>query len=149
MRELACFAFIGPRTNYSRNVFRKYRDPRIIEKDRVSEEEKRAALADCAIFCLPSQQESFGGVYLKVWMMKKPVIGGNIPAVSELITTGQDGEVVDQKPRALAEKINQLLKNPDLMKNRGENGYQKLMQKFNWESIAVHQKKVYQQLLGD
>ena len=82
-------------------------------------------------------------------MMKKPVIGGNIPAVSELITTGQDGEVVDQKPRALAEKINQLLKNPDLMKNRGENGYQKLMQKFNWESIAVHQKKVYQQLLGD
>ena len=142
----ARFAFIGPRTNYSQNVFRKYRDPRIIEKDRVSEEEKRAALADCAIFCLPSQQESFGGVYLEAWQMAKPVIGCRIPAVTELIDMGVNGELVNTTPKALAAAILRMLENPSLREAMGRMGQQKVKEQFTWERIVQNQMQVYQSL---
>jgi alpha-maltose-1-phosphate synthase len=141
------FAFIGPRTRYSRGQFRKYKDPRIIEQDRVSEEKKRAALADCAIFSLPSQQESFGGVYTEAWQMGKPVIGCRIPAVTELIDIGVNGELVNSSSESLALAIIRLLENPKQREAMGRMGQQKVIRQFNWEQIVKKQETIYQNLI--
>ncbi|MGH2522049.1 MAG: glycosyltransferase family 4 protein, partial [Anaerolineales bacterium] len=66
------FAFVGPRTPYSRHLFARVHDSRILELDRVSLQEKTNALAACDILCLPSSQESFGGVFTEAWSLGKP-----------------------------------------------------------------------------
>jgi len=141
------FAFIGPRTSWSRKRFRRVNDPRIIEKDKVTEKEKLDALADCTIFCLPSRQESFGGVFTEAWMMAKPVVGGNISAVAELIEDGQDGKLVSESPEELAEILLYLLQNPQKAKQMGEKGHQKVLNKYNWEKISAYQESIYKGLL--
>jgi glycosyltransferase involved in cell wall biosynthesis len=141
------FAYLGPRTAYSKRKFKKYNDSRIIEKDRVSEEEKIAALADCTVFCLPSRQESFGGVYTEAWMQGKPVIGADIPAVAELIQAGQDGELVSESSGELANTIIKLLSQPEHAAAMGRRGHEKVKKQFNWGRIANLQRSIYFNLI--
>jgi glycosyltransferase involved in cell wall biosynthesis len=91
------FAFIGPETDYSRKMWKRVRDKRVIIQDRVSDEDKCAALSDSTVFCLPSHQESFGGVFTEAWSFAKPVVGRKIPAVAEIIEPGQDGELSENR----------------------------------------------------
>ncbi len=140
------FAFLGPETAYSQKLFKRLQDPRVIRKASVSEEEKYAALADCAVFCLPSRQESFGGVFTEAWSLGKPVIGGNIPAVSELIQEGQDGLLVDGSPQGLAEKTLLLLMNSGTGQAMGQSGKAKVQARFNWDMIRADLEKIYQEL---
>ena len=137
------FVFIGPRTGHSRKLFKYIHDPRVIEKERVSNAEKNDALRDCTIFCLPSQQESFGGVFTEAWLYQKPVIGRDIPAVSEIISDSNDGFLVNGSPRLLADKICMLLRNPNIAQSMGKNGYRKVLEKFTWEKIGKHQESIY------
>jgi glycosyltransferase involved in cell wall biosynthesis len=98
------FVFIGPRTDYSEKVFAEVNDPRVLELGKVSLEEKTNALAACDILCVPSMQESFGGIYTEGWIMKKPVIGGDIPAIRDVIDDGLNGFLVQQDAGQMAEK---------------------------------------------
>lgn len=140
------FAFLGPETAYSQKLFSRIRDPRVIRKGSVSEEEKYAALADCAVFCLPSRQESFGGVFAEAWSLAKPVIGGNIPAVRELIQESQDGLLADESPQDLAEKTLYLLTDIGAGQAMGQSGKAKVQARFNWDKIAADLEKIYQEL---
>ncbi|MBN1595817.1 glycosyltransferase family 4 protein [candidate division FCPU426 bacterium] len=144
----ARFAFIGPQTSHSRRLFAAGKDQRVIEKGYVPESEKMAALADCAVFCLPSRQESFGGVFAEAWSLGKPVIGGNAPAVAELILPGVDGEVVGPEPEELARHLIALLKDPGRAQQLGQAGQRKIREKYNWEGIAKKQEQVYQRLIS-
>ena len=85
------FLFIGPRTKQSENVFKSIRDSRIIELGTVDLETKTSALQASDILCVPSTQESFGGVYLEGWLSGCAAIGGTAPAISEVISHGKDG----------------------------------------------------------
>jgi glycosyltransferase involved in cell wall biosynthesis len=142
------FAFLGPRTPDSQKMFRAIRDPRVIEKDRVPEAEKQSALAQCAVFCLPSRQESFGSVFTEAWMFGKPVIGGNIPALAELISDGVDGSLVGESPQALAQAVLALLQDPEKARRMGEAGRKKVSEKYTWDAVVKSVEGVYTQLLN-
>ncbi len=142
----ARFAFLGPRTPYSEKLFQKISDPRVIERDRVSDQEKLSALDDCTVFCLPSRQESFGSVYAEAWMHGKPVVGGNIPAVSELIADGVDGRLVDESPEALAQTLTDLLQNPELAQRMGAAGKKKAETQYTWDAVIQRLEMCYQRL---
>jgi glycosyltransferase involved in cell wall biosynthesis len=137
------FVFIGPRTEESQKIFAGVTDKRILELDRVDEQTKSDALAACDIFCVPSDQESFGGVYLEAWTFKKPVIGGNIPAISEVISEGEDGLLVDQEPPKIANALIALLEDQKLRQKMGEAGYQKTLTKYSWENSTKQLLNVY------
>jgi glycosyltransferase involved in cell wall biosynthesis len=139
----ARFAFLGPRTPYSEKIFQSISDVRVIEKDRVSDQEKMSALAGCAVFCLPSRQESFGSVYTEAWMQGKPVIGGNIPAVSELINHGTDGLLVGESPRELAQALLDLLQDTEKAKRLGQAGLKKVQKHYTWDAVIGAVEKVY------
>lgn len=142
------FVFVGPRTSYSTRLFARRRRPYVLELGLVDIEEKTSALAACDIFCMPSTQESFGGVYVEAWSFKKPVIGANIPAVRELITEGKDGFCVAQDPKAIAAKIIKLLDDKTLRNRLGEAGFKKVQERFTWEQIVRKVEKVYKQRLS-
>jgi len=140
------FAFLGPRTGYSRRKFARLRDPRVIEQDLVPEQEKLAALAACTIFCLPSRQESFGGVFAEAWRLGKPVVGGNIPAVAEIIRPGVNGELVGTSPRQLAGVLLSLLADPSKAERYGHNGRQTAERDLTWEAVVERVERVYRTL---
>jgi glycosyltransferase involved in cell wall biosynthesis len=140
----ARFVFIGPRTDHSRRVFRSVSDPRIVELDTVDLQEKTDALAACDVLCVPSTQESFGGVFLEAWSLGKPVIGADIPAVREVVTDERDGYLVAQQPKAIAERLVTLLGDPHSAARMGALGRQKVEQLYTWDGLARATTNVYE-----
>lgn len=141
------FVFIGPRTDFSRKIFAEVNDSRVVELGKVSLEEKTNALAACDILCVPSMQESFGGVYTEGWIMGKPVIGGDIPAIRDVIDDGVDGFVVKQDPHRIAENIIELMSQASLREKMGNAGRQKVLERFTWEKLALKMELAYRKVL--
>jgi glycosyltransferase involved in cell wall biosynthesis len=140
----ARFAFIGARTDHSINLFKSTTDRRILELGIVSLQEKTDALAACTVLCLPSTQESFGGVFTEAWSFGKPVIGCPIPAVAELIEAGMDGCLVQQQPEDIAGHIIELLSDPNLAHTLGTAGKRKVEDRYTWRRLANLTEEAYQ-----
>lgn len=140
------FVFIGPAVGRSEVAFRDCADPRLHRLGMVSLGVKTAALAACDLLCVPSTQESFGGVYTEAWSFSKPVIGCPIPAVKAVITDGQDGYLVEQEATAIADRISHLLYHPDQGARLGQAGYAKVQQRYSWPQLARQTLAVYHQL---
>ncbi|MHA1376821.1 MAG: glycosyltransferase family 4 protein [Candidatus Helarchaeota archaeon] len=111
---------------------------------------KRGAFAACDIYVMPSRSEAFGIAYLEAWASKKPVIGADINA--SIINDGYDGFVIpfDAKPKLLANKIIQLIKDEDLRIKLGINGYNKIKEK-NWtlEHLGLKIEEIYKEMLNE
>ncbi len=143
----AHFVFIGPAVGRSEQHFKTYADPRLHRLGMVDLQQKTDALAACTLLCVPSAQESFGGVYTEAWRFGKPVIGCNIPAVAEVITDGVDGCLVQQEPQQIAERICWLLLNPAQAQTMGEAGRRKVAERYMWPQLAARTEQVYRTVL--
>lgn len=133
----ARFVFVGPRTPHSRRVFGQVTDRRVVELPAVGLQEKTDAVAACDVLCLPSSQESFGGVFVEAWTLGKPVIGARIPAVSEVIADGVDGLLTDPTPPAIAERVLAILQDVRTAAALGRAGRAKAAERFTWDRIAA------------
>ena len=142
------FLFIGPPVANSEKAFAEHHDPRIHRLGNVDLQTKTNALAACTLLCVPSTQESFGGVYTEAWSFGKPVIGCDIPAVAEVICNGVDGLLTAQEPAHIADRILQLLINPAQANTMGRAGKQKTDSRFTWKKIAAQMEGVYQTVIS-
>jgi glycosyltransferase involved in cell wall biosynthesis len=141
------FVFIGPSVKQSDQAFENC-DKRIHRLGSVDLQTKTNAIAACTMLCVPSTQESFGGVYTEAWSFYKPVIGCPIPAVAEVVTDGIDGYLVEQKSTCIAERICHLLSHPSIRQAMGKAGYQKVKQHYTWEKLAQKTEQVYEMTLS-
>ena len=141
------FVFMGPAVQQSEQIFKAYPDQRIHRLGTVSLQEKTDALAACDILCVPSMQESFGGVFTEAWSFHKPVIGGNIPAIAEVISDGKDGLLVNQDPKTIATAIIDLLNNPIRTLEMGREGYEKVQKDYTWTKLSQKTLDVYRSLM--
>ena len=140
----AHFVFIGPPVGNSSSVFSKNSDPRVHFLGKTDLQEKTDALDACTLLCVPSTQESFGGVYTEAWSFGKPVIGCRIPAVSEVIDDGVNGILVDQDPSEIARKIVALLQDEGMRQSMGAAGKTKVEAKYSWDEIASRTEHAYE-----
>lgn len=143
----AAFVFIGPPVGRSEQVFHSQKDPRIHRLGVVDLQTKTDALSACSLLCVPSIQESFGGVYTEAWSARKPVIGCPIPAVAEIVDQGRDGLLAKQRPQELAEAILQLLLHPAEAARMGEEGHRKVADQYTWERVARRTQEAYERVL--
>ena len=141
------FVFIGPAVGDSERIFSRIPDSRIHRLGTVNLQEKSNALAASTILCVPSTQESFGGVYTEAWSYGKPVIGCRVPAVSEIIYDGEDGLLVDQDSAEIADRIVELLGSDKLRSTMGKRGKKKVETQYSWEAIANRTEQAYQAVL--
>jgi glycosyltransferase involved in cell wall biosynthesis len=142
------FVFVGPTVGNSEQIYAQYQDPRIIRLGSVDLQTKTDALAACTLLCVPSTQESFGGVYTEAWSFAKPVIGCDIPAVAEVISQGVDGFLVPQESQSIAETICQVLLANNLAASLGIAGQRKVEEKFTWQRLAEKTEQIYRDLLA-
>ena len=87
----------------------------------------RRALVDryrrAAIFCLSSQQEGFGIVFLEAMAFGKPVVATRVSAIPETVVDGETGLLVDPNDaEALARALAALLSDPSRRRALGAEG---------------------------
>lgn len=146
----ARFVFIGVPGFYGAVVdeFARYTDERIIEIERAGAEEKSAALDACDIYAMPSAHETFGIGYLEAWLHEKPVIGGDIPPLREVIANGVDGLLVPQKVADIARAVTSLLDAPELRREMGRAGNAKLHERWDWDRVMDRVESAHQRAVG-
>jgi glycosyltransferase involved in cell wall biosynthesis len=138
----ATFVFAGPPVGRSERAFRGS-DPRVRRLGRVGLQEKTDALAACDVLCVPSTQESFGGVFTEAWSMGRPVVGGDLPAVRQVVDDGIDGFLVAPDPGEVAERLIWLLEHPARAAEMGEAGERKVKARWSWPALADATERIY------
>jgi glycosyltransferase involved in cell wall biosynthesis len=141
------FLFVGPRTRQSIRVFQGIDDRRVREVGLVDLQDKTDLLSACEVVCVPSAQESFGGVLVEGWSFGKPVVAGPAPAAAEVIDDGHDGFYLPRQSAPLiAQRLTQLLGDPGLAATMGQRGARKVAEHFTWDRLAAKTEAIYRQL---
>lgn len=140
------FVFIGIDGFYSTFIddFARYRDDRILDIECAPDGIKASALDACDVFAMPSRHETFGLGYVEAWLHERPVIGGDIPPLREVIAHGVDGLLVRQRASDVAEAIVRLLDDPELRAAMGRAGRAKAAERWDWTRVIDRVASAYQ-----
>jgi len=107
------------------------------------------------IFLMPSittknDIEGFGIVFLEANYFKVPVIGTKTGGIVEAIIDGKTGFLINQNDLSdLIEKILFLLDNEKIRKEFGENGYNRVVEEFQWKNIVNDYIAFFEDLLRE
>jgi alpha-maltose-1-phosphate synthase len=114
-----------------------------------------------SVFCCPSVYEPFGIINLEAMACRAPVVASATGGILEVVVDCVTGHLVpfDQDPvtkfpskpdkfaRDLAEKVSDLLENPEKAKQFGEAGRKRVEETFSWSAIADQTIELYRQLM--
>jgi phosphatidyl-myo-inositol dimannoside synthase len=101
----------------------------------------------CEIFALPSRGEGFGLVYLEAMAYGKPVIGGAHGGAPEVIDDGQTGYLVQHGDAGqLATSLEALLTDPEMGRQMGARGKERVEREFRFNVFAKSLKKILREL---
>jgi len=113
----------------------------------LSYSELAACYSACEIFALPSRGEGFGLVYLEAMARGKPVIGGAHGGAPEVIDDGRSGYLVQHGDAPqLATSIETLLANPEMAREMGARGRERVNRDFKFSVFAKSLKKIFREL---
>jgi len=118
--------------------------------------------SNASVFCCPSVYEPFGIINLEAMACRAPVVASATGGILEVVVDGETGYLVpfEQDPvttfpsnpekfsRDLAEKVSDLLADPEKAKRFGEAGRKRVEQTFAWSAIAEQTIKLYRDLIG-
>jgi len=97
---------------------------------------KVLSVADMLV--LPSRQESFGLVLVEAGAFGKPVIACDCQGPNEIISDDQTGIIVPQADaNSLAEAIGRLVRSPELAREMGRAGFQRVNELFSPEKNTL------------
>ena len=97
----------------------------------------------CDVFVLPAvteklSVEGFGIVFLEANACKKPVIGSNSGGIPSAILHKKTGLIVpESNPELLSKAIVEILRDPELAKELGNQGYNRVKTEANWERVST------------
>ncbi|UCC65356.1 MAG: glycosyltransferase family 4 protein, partial [Anaerolineae bacterium] len=98
------------------------------------------------LLAYPSEFESFGLAYVEAWACGKPVIGTRAGAIPSVLQLGTDGLLVPPRnASALADAVTCLLEDESLRHRLGEQGRQKVLKHYTWETVVARFRQVYGQ----
>ncbi|HXX15006.1 MAG TPA: glycosyltransferase family 4 protein [Candidatus Eremiobacteraceae bacterium] len=113
----------------------------------LTDAELSACYAAAELFALPSRGEGFGMVYLEAMARGKPVIGGAHGGAPEVIRDGVTGYLVQHGDTVqLATSIDALLSNPELAREMGRRGRERVENDFRFQVFAKALRKILREL---
>lgn len=140
----ANLAYLGPHTPFSTRFFRRRARPWLRVLGPVSPQDKWDAIEASTVVCLPSRHEAFGRIYLEAWSKAKPVIGGRIPAVADVIADERTGLLVTPgSAPELSRALERLVRDPGLAAELGRRGRQAVIDRFNWAQVVARVEDAY------
>ncbi|MEZ5413284.1 MAG: glycosyltransferase family 4 protein [Opitutaceae bacterium] len=104
------------------------------------------ALAGIDVFVLPSRHEPFGIVVLEAWCAGRPVIVSRVGGLQSLVAEGRTGAFFSAGEAGdLAERMTELVLNPDRRKAWGAAGGAEARAHHTWRQIATRTEAIYQE----
>ncbi len=99
-------------------------------------------VADVAVF--PSLYEPFGIVALEAMAARTPVVVAETGGLAEVVRHGETGVTIyPGNPESLAWGVLHTLQHPDWARQRAENAYREVLERYNWPAIARQTAAVY------
>jgi glycosyltransferase involved in cell wall biosynthesis len=121
---------------------------RFLDLGECSDETKADALAACDVFCMPSEDESFGMAYVEAWAYGKPVVAGPAPAAREIVAASGGGVCVENEPASIADGLKRLLGDPALRQRLGTEGHRYQQCEFQWDVVATRHLDAFRRALS-
>ena len=113
----------------------------------IREVNKERYLASAMIFALPSYNEGLPMSVLEAMAAGLPVISTPVGGIPEAVTDGIEGFLVEPGDvSALANRLEQLLSNPELAEHMGKAARRKIETAFSAETILPQLEKLYTEL---
>src|SRR5436305_12538145 len=118
--------------------------------------------SQASVFVCPSIYEPFGIINLEAMACETAVVATAVGGIKEVVVDGETGFLVpleqqqvapfeplepEKFSRALAEKINHLMANPELREKMGRAGRKRAEENFSWSKIAQKTTALYESLL--
>jgi glycogen synthase len=115
------------------------------------------------VFCCPSIYEPFGIINLEAMACELPVVASAVGGIPEVVVEDETGFLVpvdqfeespfspkdpDQFAQDLADRMNQLMRDPELRQPMGKAGRRRAEELFGWDKIATRTKALYEKVLG-
>ena len=115
-----------------------------------------------AVFCCPSIYEPFGIINLEAMACETAVVASAVGGIKEVVVHGETGFLVpleqmkespfapvnpDQFSRDLAERINELMADPERRARFGAAGRKRAEERFSWAAIARQVQGLYERLV--
>lgn len=120
----------------------------------------RQVLSHATVFACPSIYEPLGIVNLEAMACETAVVASRVGGIPEVVDEYTTGYLVDYDPAhaddptyisgfesAFADKVNELIANPQRASQFGKAGRQRCIDHFSWEAIAEQTVEVYQQAI--
>jgi glycosyltransferase involved in cell wall biosynthesis len=98
---------------------------------------------DSSLFVLPTRFDCFGIAFLEAMYHRLPCIGSNICAIPEIIRDGETGFTLPPlEPSQWADKIVLLLRDQDLARSMGDQGFGHVINRYSWDLVVDRMLKV-------
>jgi len=114
----------------------------------------RSLMQQCEVFCLPSRtakdgnSETLGIVFNEASACGKPVVSTLHGGIPEAVLNGETGLLVEENDhKALAEKLDFLLSNPDAAKKMGRRGREFVCDVFDLHKQTQKLELIYDDLV--
>ena len=112
-------------------------------------EDVRPELAKASIYISASLREGLPVSVMEAMAMEKPVVAYNIRGVRDLVVNGETGFLVPfGDVQGLAEKICFLIQNPEVAREMGRKGRERVLKEFDLKIIMESMRKLYEEALG-
>lgn len=114
----------------------------LVSADRLAE-----FLAQADVFVRPSRSEGLGNAFLEAMAVGVPVIGTRVGGIPEFLTDRVTGLFTKtDDPKDLADKIVELIQNPELRQTLVKNGRNLVQDKYEWTKIASQMGLIFNRL---
>ncbi len=141
---------------YANELIQQKNTLQIIFKNALSEDELIQLHQMCDIELLTSivddsgETEGLGVVLIEGGACGKPLIGSNVGGIPDVIINEYNGFLVEQKnAKMLAEKIDYLLENPDIINYMGNNSRMHVRRMFDIQNVVKNHINIYRQIISE
>jgi len=105
-------------------------------------------VADVAVF--PSLYEPFGIVALEAMAACTPVVVADVGGLSEVVQNHETGiTIYPDSVDSLVWGVLHTLEHPEWARQRAENAYRTVRERFNWDTIAQSTKAIYERIVEE
>ena len=103
---------------------------------------------DICIF--PSLWENFPNVCLEAMAAGKAIIGSQSGGMADMLEDAESGFLIDpQDIQSMAQRIGQLIENPELRIQMGKKAREKVLQAYSAKTIGQMTESIYQQIIEE
>jgi glycosyltransferase involved in cell wall biosynthesis len=102
-----------------------------------------------SLFCMPTQNEPFGIVFLEAFAHRLPVIATNIGALPDMVENGVSGYLIEPTDvAALTAHLIALLTEPAMCEQFGRAGFARMQNTYTWDSTGQRMARTIREVVG-